>query len=577
MEKNKKILVGMVAVLTVVAVVCVSVIAIFRHDEEKFTARKIDDWKYNGEAKGGKYRNVLNSSIKGGNMAMTAESAADSTLGFSVGGAKDIENFRENIENGYFPIFTDITYNGLFYDYMFDTGIAENTGDLFSPSYSTAISKDPFSNKEEYYMTVGLNSNIKESDFKRKKLNIVVMLDISGSMSSSLNDYYYDDPFNKNEEVKSKMLAASESVNILLDQLNDDDRFGMVLFSTDAYLAKELNLIGVTDIEKIKNHILEIEASGGTNFEAGYKKSTKLFEDIKDVDSDEYENRIIVITDAMPNYGMTNEEDLLGLVNKNSENKIYTTFIGVGVDFNTKLIETISDVKGTNYYSVHTVEEFKSRMGEQFDYMVTPLVFDLKLDVESEDYVIEAIYGTDNANKETGNIMNVNTLFPSKSVDGEVKGGVVLLKLKKTSENSDGTLKINVSYKDRNGEKHSNYQEVKFVDGGEETYDNTGIRKAIVLTRYVNLMKDWILYERTEEPRFLIIPDYGIFDYESKCIELFEIPLGELERASVKLTVSDEYKKILNSFKTYMLAEIDELGDENMNQEIKIIEKLLEV
>ena len=32
---------------------------------------------------------------------------------------KLLNNFRKNIEEGYFPISTDITYNGLFYDYSF--------------------------------------------------------------------------------------------------------------------------------------------------------------------------------------------------------------------------------------------------------------------------------------------------------------------------------------------------------------------------------------------------------------------------------------------------------------------------
>ena len=146
-----------------------------------------------------------------------------------------INNFRENIKNGYFPISTDITYNGLFYDYIFDTGAKEESKELFSPSYSTAISKDPISNKNEIYMTVGLNSNIKQSDFKRKKLNLTVVLDISGSMSSGFNSYYYDQFTGKKQEnnedsTKTKMQIANESVNVLLDQLNDDDRFGMVLF-----------------------------------------------------------------------------------------------------------------------------------------------------------------------------------------------------------------------------------------------------------------------------------------------------------------------------------------------------------
>jgi len=79
----------------------------------------------------------------------------------------------------------------LFYDYYFDTGRKTESEHLFSPSYSCAISKDPISLRKEYYMTVGLNSNIKESDFKRKKLNLVVVIDISGSMSSIFSSYYH--------------------------------------------------------------------------------------------------------------------------------------------------------------------------------------------------------------------------------------------------------------------------------------------------------------------------------------------------------------------------------------------------
>ncbi|CAF4793192.1 unnamed protein product, partial [Rotaria sp. Silwood1] len=42
-------------------------------------------------------------------------------LGFAVGGAKDVNNFRENIQNNYIPVVTDISYEGLFNDYFFDT------------------------------------------------------------------------------------------------------------------------------------------------------------------------------------------------------------------------------------------------------------------------------------------------------------------------------------------------------------------------------------------------------------------------------------------------------------------------
>ena len=47
--------------------------------------------------------------------------AASETLGFATGGAQDVENFRTNLEAGYLPLPTDLTYEGLAKDYYFDT------------------------------------------------------------------------------------------------------------------------------------------------------------------------------------------------------------------------------------------------------------------------------------------------------------------------------------------------------------------------------------------------------------------------------------------------------------------------
>ena len=581
------IILSLIAIIFCMIILAVIMFKIKNNNNEEIYVKK-DDWEFDakqvlenrnvfsGIAKGFSPSSVTGSATM--DSAVSSETTNGRTIGFSTGGAKDINNFRENIKNGYFPISTDITYNGLFYDYTFDTGEKEESKELFSPSYSTAISKDPISNKNELYMTVGLNSNIKQSDFKRKKLNLVVVLDISGSMKSSFNSYYYDKYTEKKQEntednEKTKMQIANESVNVLLDQLNDDDRFGMVLFDDTSYLGKPISLIRNTDVNAIKNHILEIEAKGGTNFEAGYTKGTELFNEYLNVNSYEYENRIIVITDAMPNYGRTDDEGLMKYVKENAEKGIYTSFIGVGVDFNTELIEAISDVKGANYYAVHNSKEFKERMGEEFEYMVTPLVFDLELNLKSTDYEIAKVYGSDTANKENGNIMKVNSLFPSKTTsNGEVRGGVILLKLNKKNEKTSGNLNLSVSYKDRDGKSFSNSKDVIFAEQNEH-YDNTGIRKAIVLTRYANTLKNWIMYERTGEQRFIILPTIGItdFDYTEDQIRVM---LGRNERTSVSLKVSDTYKNIFNTIKQYILSQNNELKDENLKQEIEILEKL---
>eukprot|EP01084_Bolivina_argentea_P266218 451474_1 len=46
-------------------------------------------------------------------------------LGFSVGGAKDVGNFRQNIQNNFMPKESSITYEGLYNEYYFDTNKGE--------------------------------------------------------------------------------------------------------------------------------------------------------------------------------------------------------------------------------------------------------------------------------------------------------------------------------------------------------------------------------------------------------------------------------------------------------------------
>lgn len=546
---------------------------------------KIDDWEYDEK----KYANDYSKSINYSNSFAAYDSVSEglsapssSTLGFSTGGAKDINNFRENIKEGYFPLVSDITYEGVYYDYYFDTGKdLRESDEMFYSTATTAVSKDPISEKNEYYVSVGLNSNIKQEDFSRKKLNIVVVLDISGSMSAGIDNYYYD--FDEKSDSKTKMKLAEEAVNILIDQLQDEDSFGMVLFDDSAYLAKPLNKVSEVNMSAIKDHILEVKAMGGTNFEAGYKEAQEVFEKYGTVDTNEYENRIIVITDAMPNMGSTNKSELQKLVEKSAKDKIYTTFIGVGLDFNTEVIKTITNVRGANYYSVSSEEEFKTRMGEQFEYMVTPLIFDLNLNLESDSFKIEKIYGTDDIDSENSNeILHINTLFPSASnSSGEVKGGVILLKLNKIKD-GENEFDLKVTYETREGKKEEDISKVRF-EQTDEYYNNNGIRKAIVLARYVNLIKDWTTCERDKDDRFFITPEIGIIDWydtnvkdEEHYDDYYYGYYSENERVLVNLTVSDEYKEIFKKFKEYMKEQIDILEDESMKEELYVLDKIID-
>ena len=279
----------------------------------------------------------------------------------------------------------------------------------------------------------------------------------------------------------------------------------------------------------------------------------------------------------MPNAGELSKERLFGMAKSASKRGIHTTFVGVGVDFNANLVEYVSKTKGANYYSVHSSKEFKKRMDNEFDFMVTPLVYDLELNLASRGYKIDAVYGSPDAKLATGTIMKINTLFPSASSDDKVKGGIVLLRLKKTGHEED--IELSVSYSDVDGKHYSNTQKVHF-DSSDLFYDNSGIRKGILLSEYVTLMKNWMIDARAgcnDKVEYIHQPPIEIM---RRC--MIYPPMRPIypkiktwERKSCKLHVSAGYQKILSLFKRHYKSEMGTLEDKSLNVELKVLNSLV--
>jgi Ca-activated chloride channel family protein len=524
----------------------------------------VDDWQFDPADIGQGGGSGAKGGSGGANVTYSAQTSADNSVGLAAGGAKDVNNFRQNVEEGFLPLPSDMPYEGLFYDYYFDTGSAGECDSLFCPRYSPAISADPLSGETERYLSVGLNSGLDADDFERKRLNFVVVLDVSGSMSSPFDEYHYGrDEGGDEPDDRPKIEVARDALASLTEQLRPGDRFGVVLYNNQATVAKPLNPIETTDMDAIRGHIeADIEAGGGTNLSAGLDEASALFDDVTDADPTVYENRMAVLMDAMPNLGDTSEDGLQGRLEREAERDVHATFVGVGVDFNTEIIDAITSVRGANHYSVHSADEFDQRLTDGFEYMVTPLVFDLSLELDAAGYEIETVYGSSAAEESTGEVMHVNTLFASDRGGGETRGGVVLAKLRRTGES--GSLQLRASWEDRTGETSETTATVAFPDGGPKQFANTGVRKAVLLTRYADLCRNWAVAMREDdgEP-----PGDGITPAEYD-------DLGRWERQSTGLSVSPEYAERFGSFAEYFEAEMAEIGDDSLSRELAVLERL---
>jgi Ca-activated chloride channel family protein len=535
--------------------------------------KNVDDWQYDPDSvEGGTGgSNASYQSAGGSGGAATASAEA----GFAVGGAKDVTTFRRNVEEGYLPLPSDLSYEGLFYDYYFDTGGNEACESLFCPTYSTAVTADPLSGETERYLTVGLDSVLDANAFERPALDLVVLLDISGSMASPFDQYYYDDGEKKQVEDHSerpKIDIAAESVADLTEQLQPGDRFGMVVFNDEATVAKPMRTVETTDMDAIRGHITDLKAGGGTRLSGGIDTATDLLGEYAGGDPSR-ETRIVTLTDAMPNLGTTSDGGLLDDLSATAKRGIHATFVGVGLDFNTEIVDAITAVPGANYYSVHSTSQFQRRLAEEFAYMITPLVFDLELSLSAPGYDIAQVYGSTDAEEATGSILRESTLFPAPTRDGRTRGGVILVQLART-EGSE-TLTLETTWRTCEGERGRDATTVSFPTGGPEQFENSGIRKAVLLARYADLVKNWMLTERGVEG---VGGGGGGGDGGDEPSDGIVVPpdheRGRWERTSDPLTVSTAYRRRMATFGTHFERETNAIGDDTLQQELDVLRRL---
>jgi Ca-activated chloride channel family protein len=498
------------------------------------------------------------------NESMQAPASAapiEDTLGLAAGGSKDIGNFRENIDNGHTPQPEAITDEGLFYDYYFETGERDDPDALFAPRYATAVSDHPLTDQTEQYLSVGLDSTLSAADFERPRLDLVAVLDVSGSMSSPFDDYYYDEHGRKRStdaDNETKLEAATESLCALTEQLHDDDRLGVVLYDHRAHVAKPLREVGRTDMPAIRRHIREIQSGGSTNLADGFEAALDL---LADGDSGPHtERRVVFMTDMMPNTGTTGETDLTDMFEDAAADGIHTTFLGMGIDANAELTEALSGIRGANHYFVHSADEFEQRLGEEFDYMVSPLVYDLGLELDAEGYEVEAVHGSPSSDPASGQLIDVGTLFPSPKEDGEARGGVILVRLTQTAAESELTL--GASWVERDGSEQTEAISVE-MPAEPHSFAHNGVRKAVALARYARELRAWArdIHDRADNAT-------GVDDW------LLNDQRGEHERESVPLVVPERYEQRLAELQAYLQTEKEAVGDDTLQQELDLLETL---
>lgn len=327
-----------------------------------------------------------------------------SDVGVTQGGSQDIGLAREIIEQGGIPTSEYFTSEGLFseHDLPLDGEVCE---EILCPRAAAAVVDPVDLSGEQMLVQLGFGTRYETEPFERRPLNLAVAVDVSGSMDGE------------------KMQATREALLALVEQLDDEDQLALVEFNDAARVVRNMTEMNDSGRRRMKWDILDLQAGGGTNIEAGMNKAYGQV--APDAAVTGLEDRVMLFTDAQPNIGATDTESFLGMARYYGAAGIGISVFGLGLDLGSELATEISNVEGGNTFYLADEEAISSVFDEEFDYMVTPVAYDLEVQVTlSDEFALAESYGTPVDEDEEIVDFGVSTLFLS-SQDGGM--GVTLV------------------------------------------------------------------------------------------------------------------------------------------------------
>lgn len=290
------------------------------------------------------------------------------------GGAQDIDYFRGQVLQAKVPHPSTITAEGLFsqHDILFTQNKA--CEQLFCLSADVAAASLIAKPEAKILVGLGFGSSLDPKKWKREPVNIVAVVDKSGSMEGEPLD------------------LVRRSLTRIVKLLGEQDQISIVLYgdTTDVYLAPTKT--SKKQIGKILTSISNIQSAGSTAMEAGLQLGFETaFTSQKSFKGN---TRVILFTDERPNVGRTDSQAFMSMAIAASQQEVGLTTIGVGDQFGAELATKISSVRGGNLFFIASEAEVNSLFERELDFMVSELAHDLVMTITPQkNFAIAGIYG----------------------------------------------------------------------------------------------------------------------------------------------------------------------------------------
>lgn len=232
---------------------------------------------------------------------------------------------------------------------------------------NTELSEAPW-NKEHRLVLVSLQGkkvpvgNIPAS-------NLVFLIDVSGSM-----------------EDENKLPLVKQSMKLLAEQLRPQDKVAIVVYAGNAGVV--LPATSGANAQTIKTAIDRLEAGGSTAGGEGIKLAYKIAREnfVK-----EGNNRIILCTDGDFNVGMSSDDDMERLIEKERNSGVFLTVLGYGMgNYKDNKMQKLADKGNGNHAYIDNMNEAKKVLVSEFGGTMFTIAKDVKLQVEFNPAKVQA-------------------------------------------------------------------------------------------------------------------------------------------------------------------------------------------
>jgi Ca-activated chloride channel family protein len=214
--------------------------------------------------------------------------------------------------------------------------------------------------KSHRLLRIGLKGR-EVANEKRPASNLVFLLDVSGSMLPA-----------------ERLPLVKQAMRLLVDKLSEKDRVAIVVYAGGSGLV--LGSTSGNEKEKILRALDELKAGGSTNGADGIELAYQVAADnfIKGG-----VNRVILATDGDFNIGVTNQGDLIRLIEEKAKSGVFLSVLGVGTDnLKDSTMQKLADKGNGNYAYLDSVEEARKVLVQQINGTLMTIAKDVKIQVE---------------------------------------------------------------------------------------------------------------------------------------------------------------------------------------------------